>query len=65
MHIVVLCFVLLWLSYLLLEIHVIDLPISSWVASLALGQSHDCPSASEVTLKDMGYINQCLPTPKT
>ena len=24
------------------------------VASLALGQSYDCPSASEVTLKDMG-----------
>ena len=25
------------------------------VASLTLGQSYDCPSASEVTLKDMGY----------
>ena len=28
------------------------------VASLALGQSFDCPSASEATLKDMGKINQ-------
>ena len=24
---------------------------------MALGQSHDCPSANEVTLKDMGNIN--------
>ena len=30
------------------------LPISSRVASLALGQSYDCPSAREATLKDMG-----------
>ena len=29
------------------------LPISFSVASLALGQSYDCPSASEVTLNDM------------
>ena len=28
--------------------------ISFRVTSLALGQSYDCPSASEVTLKDMG-----------
>ena len=27
-------------------------PISCRVTSLALGQSYDCPSASEVTLKD-------------
>ena len=27
------------------------------MASLALGQSGDCPSASEATLKDMGKIN--------
>ena len=33
-------------------------PISFRVSSLALGQSHDCPSASEVTLKDMGHITQ-------
>ena len=30
------------------------LPISFRIASLALGQSCDCPSASEVTMKDMG-----------
>ena len=30
------------------------LPISFRVTSRALGQSYDCPSASEVTLKDMG-----------
>ena len=41
---VVLCFVVvIW-------IHGIHLPISFRVASLALGQSYDCPSASEVTL---------------
>ena len=33
------------------------LPISLRVASLALGQSYDCHSASEVTLKDMGEID--------
>ena len=35
-------------------IHVIWSPIFFRVASLALGQSYDCPSASEATLKDMG-----------
>ena len=30
------------------------LPIAFRVTSLALGQSYDCPSASEITLKDMG-----------
>ena len=30
------------------------IPISFRVSSLALGQSYDCPSASETTLKDMG-----------
>ena len=30
------------------------LPISFRVASVALGQAYDCPSASEATLKDMG-----------
>ena len=29
------------------------------VNSLALGQSSDCPSASEVALKDMGKIGPC------
>ena len=37
-------------------IDVIYLPISFRVASLSLGQSYDCPSASEVTLKDMGTL---------
>ena len=31
------------------------LPISLRVTSLALRQSYDCPSASEVTQKNMGY----------
>ena len=32
------------------------LPTSFRVTSLALGQSNDCPNASEATLKDMGNI---------
>ena len=32
------------------------LPISFRVTSLALGQSYDCPSAGEVTLKDAGKM---------
>ena len=32
------------------------LPISFKVTTLALGQSYDCPSASEATLKDMGNL---------
>ena len=39
-------------------------PISFRVTSLALGQSYDCPSASEVTLKDAGKIGQNLMTTK-
>ena len=35
-------------------IHIMYLPISFRVTSLALGQSYDCPSGSKVTLKDMG-----------
>ena len=37
-------------------IHVINLPISFRITSLALGLSYDCPSASEVTLKDRNPI---------
>ena len=37
-------------------IHVISLPIFFRVASLALGQSCDCPSGSEATLKDMARL---------
>ena len=48
----VLCFVVVISSV------VSCLPISFKVASLALGQSYDCPSAREVTLKDMGKIDQ-------
>ena len=33
-----------------------NIPISFRVTSLALGQSYDCPSASEVTLQDMGKL---------
>ena len=52
MHMVILCFVLLWLYSLLFRVRVIYLTIFFRVASLALG-----PSASEATLKDMGkYI---------
>ena len=36
----------------------INLPISFRGISPALGQSHDCPSPSEVTMKDMGKISQ-------
>ena len=36
------------------------LSISFKVASLALGQSYDCPSANEVTMKDTGNINPCI-----
>ena len=40
----------------------VSLPISFRITSLALGQSYDCPSANEVTLKDMGKINQLSAT---
>ena len=40
---------------LLMDSHV-HLPIFFRVTSLALGQSHDCPSASEVTLKDVNIL---------
>ena len=42
-----------WLYY-QFSVSVINLPISFKVTSLALGQSCDCPSASDVTLNDMG-----------
>ena len=35
-----------------------SLPISFRVTSLTLGQSYDCPSASEVTLKGVGELHQ-------
>ena len=57
MHMVVLCFVLLWFHCLFLVDMYNILPISFRITSLALGQLYDCPSASEVILKDMGKID--------
>ena len=51
-------FVMLCLCSVLL--YMMPLLISFRVASLALGQSYDCPSASEVTLKDMSKIRHYL-----
>ena len=42
----------------------VNVPISFWVASLALGQSYDCPNASDATRKDMDKINHYETTPK-
>ena len=44
--------------------YLIHLPVFFRVASLVLGQPHDCLSASEVTLKDMGEIHLCQTTTK-
>ena len=52
----VLFVVLLWLYYQFLVIQVIDIPMLFRVNSLALGQSYDCPSASETTLNNVGKI---------
>ena len=59
-----LCFVFLQLYHRFVWLHVIYLPISLRVTSLALGQSHDCPSANEVTLKYMGKVSRNLTTTK-
>ena len=63
---VVFCFVLFCFGYVTGSqwIHVVYLLISFRVTSLALGQSYDCPSASEVTLKDMDTINLYQTTTK-
>ena len=50
-HLIVLTAKVLWLDASQV------LPISFRVTLLALGQSYDCPSASEATLKDMGKYN--------
>ena len=50
------CLVALWFVFVCdnsWQICVMHLPIFFRFASLALGQSYDCPSASEVTQKDM------------
>ena len=54
MHTVFLCFALLWLCNRSQWIHMKYLSIFIRVALLALGQSLDCHSASEVSLMDMG-----------
>ena len=41
-----------------LRIYKTYLPIFFRAVSLALGQSCDCPSASEATLKDMGKLTK-------
>ena len=53
MHTVLLCFALLWLCNRSLWIHMKYLSIFIRVTLLALGQSLDCHSASEVSLMDM------------
>ena len=54
MHTVLLCFALLWLCNRSYWFHMKYLSIFIRVALLALGQSLDCHSASEVSLVDMG-----------
>ena len=54
MHTVLCCFALLWLCNRSKWIHMKYLSIYIRVALLALGQSLDCHSASEVSLMDMG-----------
>ena len=51
---IVLCFGYIITIY---WIFVMYLPTSFRVTSMALGQSYDCPSACEVTLKDRGKID--------
>ena len=41
-----------------LWLHVFYLPIFFMVVSLALGQSYDCPSACEATLKNVSKNDQ-------
>ena len=54
------CYFVMLLYYQLFWTYMADLPIFFRLTSLALGQSFDCPSASEVSLKDMGKIAVCL-----
>ena len=64
MHMVLLCFVCCGYIISFHWMYMIYLPISFSVTSLTLGQSYDCPSASEVTLKDVGKINKYQTTRK-
>ena len=65
MHTVLLCFALLWLCNRSQWIHMKYLSIFIRVALLALGQSLDCHSASEVSLMDMGKSVNVLPQQST
>ena len=56
LHTVLLCFALLWLCNHSKWIYMTHLPIFTRVALLALGQSLDCHSVSEVSLMDMGKL---------
>ena len=55
MYMVLWCFVLFW-TYIPWQIQQLHLSTTFRVASLALGQSCDCPSASVATLKNTGKI---------
>ena len=61
---IVLCSTLPWWYHQLISIHMIYLPTFFKITSLPLGQSYDCPSTSEVILKNMGKITQYLTTTK-
>ena len=52
------CCALFWLYLSSQLTQFVYLPIFFSVVSLALGQSYDCPSASEWSLKNMGEIDQ-------
>ena len=65
MHTVLLCFALLWLCNRSQWIHMKYLSIFIRVALLALGQSLDCHSASEVSLMDMGKSVNVKPQQST
>ena len=65
MHTVLLCCALLWLCNHSQWIHMKYLSIFIRVALLALGQSLDCHSASEVSLMDMGKSANVKPQQST
>ena len=63
-QVTLLCFVLLWLHYSSGWIHMNHLVIFFMVTSLALGQSYDCPNASDAILQYMGKIGCYITTMK-
>ena len=58
MHLALLCFALLWFNYQFLVYRCDIFTHIYHAALLALQQSYDCPSGSEVSLKDLGKIGQ-------